>query len=152
MVTRGAVSAVSDTRIEAWACSNAEAVTSITFASATSQSWAWNVTEWSDMTLSSPVDAASVDGSGTTSSTTISSPTITPPTATDLVVAACHYPQVSGALNSTGWTALYNFDDATAGSARAAYTWPGSTGSQYCSWLLTGAQAAGVVTVALRAK
>jgi len=147
LVTRGAVSGQSNTRLECWAAFNAAAVTSVTFQSGTSQTYVWNISEWPGSYIA--VDAASPDNSGAGPGTTIDTPSITPSGRADVFLAAAHYNAVtSGTLNTANWAPLLNFDDA-AGSGRAAFVIPNSTAPESAEWLLGSSASAGVVTVAL---
>jgi hypothetical protein len=117
IATRGAVSGLSNTRIEVWYAEQAASVTSITFNSATSQTYVWNILEFDNLTS---FYGASPDYSFTTSSRQCVAPLLDNSGGLTLISAA-HYPQQTGTLKTTGWTALTNFDDTTVGSGRAAY-------------------------------
>jgi hypothetical protein len=151
LATRGAVSGVNNTRIECWYAQNAAAVTGLTYNSSSSQSWAWDVLEFSGMVTSGVLDVASPDNSAVPSSTTIATPALPTTNATDVVLAAIHHTQTTSVLQTPAWTAATNFDDAAAGSGRAAYRIVSSTGTYNADWLLGTAQAAGVITVAFKA-
>lgn len=145
----GAVSGGSNTRLECWVCPNAAAVSSIAFASGAAQTWAWNILEVTAMASASVVDVASPDGSATTSSTTVTTPAITSLNAADVILAAFHSPTATPTLSAPGFTGLTAFDDG-ANPARAAYQVVSATGSYQAAWTLSAAQAAGVLTVALK--
>jgi hypothetical protein len=151
LATRGAVSGGGFTRIECWYAPNASAVTSITFNSATAQTYAWNVVEFSGVATSSPGDVFSPDNSGNASSTTQATPSISTGNANDLVICAIHYAQTTGTESTSGFTDLTNFDDGASGSGRAAYQIVSATGSYSVTWTLGVAKATGTISVSFKA-
>lgn len=152
LVTRGSVSGAQHTRIEAWVCPNAAAITSLTVNSGTAQTNSWNVLEFTGAATASPVDAASPDNSGLASTTTVTTVAVTVTDPADMVVAATHFAQTTTTgPTPAGWTALTDWEDAAVGSSRGAYRLPAATGSQGAvTWTLTAARTAGVVTVAVK--
>lgn len=148
--TRGAVSGGTNTRLEAWYCANAASTTRITVNSGTSQVNSWSVLEFSGVATTTPLDVASGDNSATASSTTVATPSITTANASDLLIAAAHFPQTTTTAPS-GWTALTDYDYSTTGSGRGAYQVVSATGTYSASWTAGSAVAAGVLTLAFKA-
>jgi hypothetical protein len=147
MITRGAVSGSSNTRIECWATIMTASPGTVTVASGTAQTNSWNANEWSGV-ATTYADVASPDGSATTSSTTVTALSVTTTASADLVVAAAHFGQTTTSGLTGGWTALTDFDDAAVGSGRAAWQLAGAAGSVTGpSWTLGTAKAAGICTV-----
>jgi hypothetical protein len=144
--TRGAVSGVTNTRLECWYAANAASVTSVVFASGTSQTWAWDILEITGMATATPVDVASPNYSGTTSSTTVATPAVTTLNAADVIIASFHCNTATPTAPGGSWTNLATFDDGTA-PARGVYQVVAATGSYSATWTLSAAQAAGVLTV-----
>jgi len=146
----GAISGGAQTRIEIWYALNAAPVAWVQGNSATSQVYAWNVQEWTGAT-SQALDVVSPTYSGTTATATVDTPTIATTGGTDLVIAGIAYPITTGALNSSGWTALTNFDQASQ-SGRAAYN-AGTggagapAGNYFAEWLLGLSGNTGTFTV-----
>ncbi len=159
LATLGAVSGSSDTRIECWYIANTANITSVTLNSTASQTYAWNLTEWSGAATSSALDVASPNPSGHASGTAIVTPSITTTGSTDLVLAAVNNPNsfgdtfnASGSSPTTGWTALTGFNgpsNITVGVG--AYQVMSATGSYYAAWTLGSSDPAGIITVAFMA-
>lgn len=150
VLTRGAVSGVSNTRIELWYSPNAKSASSLSFTSGTSQAGAFEILELANVDAAGTITAFSPDNSATTSSTSVTTPSINAG-AGDLVIAAAHYGLTSSPLSSAAFTALTNFDDA-AGSGRAAYQVMAAAAAVSATWSpLASAKAAGVATVAFKA-
>lgn len=153
LATRGSVSGGTNTRIECWYAVNAAPVTSVTFASAISQTWAWDVLEFSGTVVPTPLDGASTDNSGVSvASASIATPAVTDSYAPDLVIAAAHFGQTTATLATAGFTATADFDDSTVGSGRGAWqvtgNAPGTVGP--VTWTLGAARVAGTLTVGFR--
>lgn len=150
LLTSGAVSGSSNTRIEAWVAENAVSPGTITLASATASTWAWNILEFSGVLSASSLDVASPALSGNASSTTQATPSITTTVANDVVVAAWHFGQTTTSGLTAGWTAGTNFDDAAVGSGRVAYQLNVATAAYSATLTLGAAKATGVLTLALQ--
>lgn len=148
-ITRGAVSGVSNSRIEVWTARLTASPGTITVNSATAQTNSWNINEWSGIVSATPIDVTSPDNSGDALSTTIPTPPINTRNPNDLIIAASHFSQTTTSGLTSGFTPLNNFDDAAVGSGRAAYAVFGSYGTYNAQWTLGVARAAGVVTFAL---
>ena len=149
MITRGAASGGTNTRVEIWYRANSASITSITFTSATAQSNSWNVTEWSGVATATPVDVASPDGSSNLATATQTTPSITTLNPNDLVITGLHFPRATTTDPGAPWSLLTNFDDTTIGSGRAAYQIVSATGSFSATWVLGTAKNAGEFTVSL---
>lgn len=146
LVGRGAVSGQTNTRIEAWLSPKAKSASSASFTSGTSQAGAFEVIEISNLT--GTVDAASPDNSGQAAAATVTTPTVSA-LAGSIVFAFAHHSLTTDPLNSSGFTALPDFDDA-AGSGRGAYQVAPSAGSYFASWGPMGSnKPAGTITLAL---
>lgn len=149
MLTRGAVSGATHSRIELWVAPNAAAITGISLASATSSTWAWNIIEVSGAAAASVLDVASTDGSGNASATSQPTPSITTTIDNDLILAGWHFAQTTSSGLTAGWTALTDYDDAAVGSGRAAYR-VSPAGSYSATLTLGVAKATGVITAAVK--
>lgn len=148
---RGAVSGGTNTRIEFWYCQVSASPGTITVNSGTAQTNSWNISEWSGIDPTTPIDASSPDNSGNAASTTQTTPTIAPALTTDLILAAAHFGQTTTSGLTAAFTALTNFDDAAVGSGRAAYLIDTGAGPYAASWTLGASKSAGVITVAIKA-
>lgn len=152
VATRGQVSGSSNTHMECWYKENSASITSVTFNASVTGSYAWNISQWSGMAIAAPVDVVSPDNSGNTTATSHTTPAITTTNADDLVIGAAHFSQTTAPLTTAGFTALTNFDDAAAGSGRAAYQIVTATGTYSVNWSPLGVtRAAGVITVSFKA-
>lgn len=151
VLTRGALSGVTNTRVEVWGCEVAASPGTITVNSINAQTNAWSLTEWVGLDPVSPNDVMSPDNSGNTSSTTAATPVINTLNAKDLVVAVAHFTKATTSGLTAGFTALNDFDDGAAGSGRAAYQIVAATGAYNAQWTLGTAQGSGVATVSLKA-
>jgi hypothetical protein len=159
LATIGAVSGSSDTRIECWYIANTANITSVTLNSTASQTYAWNLTEWSGAATSSVLDVASPNPSGQSSGTAVVTPSITTTGSTDLVLAAVNNPNsfgdtfnAGGSAPTTGWMALTGFNgpsNITVGVG--AYQVMSATGSYHAAWTLGSSDPAGTITVAFKA-
>ncbi len=147
LATRGSVSGQSNTRIEAWYALNAAPVTWVQGSSGTSQTWAWDIQEYTSPVYAA-LETASPDGSGQASSTNVVTPSITTTGPADLVIAAIHYGQATSVLTTAGLSALLDFDDGAAGSGRAAILIGAPPGSYSAAWTLGTAKAAGTLIIA----
>jgi hypothetical protein len=148
LATRGAVSGVSNTRIECWYSPNAASVTQINFAAAAAQPWAWNILEISGM-AASPADVFSPDNSSQASGPTVTTPAIATTDPDDLLIAAFHSSATTPTLNAAGWSELAAFNEGS-NPGRAAYRIVTATGSYQAAWNITPNQAAGVLTVSFK--
>lgn len=147
MLTRGAVTSGSNTRIEIWYSPNAKSASSISYASGTAQAGGFKVLELAGLSLTGVIDGSSPDNSATASSTSVTTPSVSASTG-DFVFAAAHFTLTTAPLASAGWTAFTDFDDA-AGSGRAAWMLAPSAASYSATWSPLGtARQAGVATIA----
>jgi len=146
LATRGAVSGQSNTRVEAWYALNAAPVIWVQGLSGTSQTWAWNISEYTAPHYNA-LDVASPDSSGQSGSANVTTPPITTRGTADLVIGAIHYVQDTGTTSTAGFTPLNNFDDGIAGSGRGATKSGAAPGSYSVTWTLGASHPAGTLTI-----
>ena len=137
--SKGAVGYLTGTnsRIELWYRVGAPSVTSITITLAASGIAAADVTEWSGVVSTFPVDGTPLGGSNA-SATTIATPALTTTNAADVVIGAVNYPaSATATLNAGGFTALKPFGVSTSVHGNAAYALTTSPGTVQPSWTLS---------------
>jgi hypothetical protein len=139
----------SNTRIELWYRAGVPAgITSVNAALSASGTASANVSEWSGVVTTTPLDGQA--GRGNPSSTTASTPSLTTVNADDVVIGALNYSGSTGAtLTAGGFTPLSTFSVNTT-NGRAAYRIVSNPGTHQASWTLPAAAASGTAILALK--
>lgn len=138
----------SNTRCEIWYTANAASATSVTSTRATACNNSMNVSEWSGLTNTSPVDVTGT--SGNASGTPAPGGSVTTTNPDDLVIGGLSWASsTTTTLTSGSFTALTG--QVANQRLAAAYQIVAATGTYQPTWTLSAAGTSGAATAAFKA-
>jgi hypothetical protein len=145
-----------NTRIEIWYRTNVPAgITTVTANKAATSRLVLNVSEWSGVATTTPVDVASGSntGVGNASGTAHVGPSQTTTNAEDVVIQGISYPSAATVSSVGGGFAaqMTSAASSTSQTLQAQYRLPVATGTYQATWTLSAAIASGYAGIALKA-
>jgi hypothetical protein len=149
---RGYGNAGASSRVEIWYAANAQAVTSITINLTTPDDLVSNISEYSGVASSSPLDVAAGNTSGATS-TSAATPSITTTSANDLVIASTSWATTATTTGAGApYTSLTQVANTFPKKISPAYRVLASAGATNAAWTLSTSAISGNAIVAFKAQ